>query len=59
MARLFSCQVTACLCCSLRSGIVFLSILALINSIFAFAGEAALFSGLLNAVSLQAAGKCE
>ena len=57
MARLFSCYVTQCLCCSLRSGIVVLSVLALVNAGLAFAGEAALFSGLLSAVSLQSAGK--
>jgi len=54
--RLWSCQVAQCLCCSLRAGVIAMSVLALVNASLAFAGEAALFSGMLTAVAEKAAG---
>ena len=48
---------TFCCGCSLRSGILFFSSLLLINSILAFAGEAALFSGMMTATAQQAGGQ--
>ena len=54
--RLFTCQVTQCLCCSLRMGVIIMSVLALTNASLAFAGEAALFSGMASSVAEKAAG---
>ena len=44
---------TFCCGCSLRSGVLFFSTLLLVNSILAFAGEAALFSGMMTATAQQ------
>jgi hypothetical protein len=57
LARLRSVRLetsTFCCGCSLRSGVLFFSSILIINAILAFAGEAALFSGMLTATVSQA-----
>ena len=45
---------TACGCMSLRAGVLLIAILFLVNASLAFAGEAALYVGLLTAIGEQA-----
>ena len=59
-ARLRRCCVTPvqlttfCGCMSLRGGILVIAVLSLVNASLAFAGEAALYAGLLSAIGEQA-----
>ena len=48
---------TFCCGCSLRSGVLFFSTLLMINSVLAFAGEAALFSGMMTATAQTMGGR--
>jgi len=46
-----TCEVDKFCCCSLRAGVLFVSSFFLVNACLAFAGEAALFLGLLSSLS--------
>lgn len=45
-----SCRVVQCLCCSIPAGVLFLSIVLLVNACLAFAGEALIAFDLSSAV---------
>lgn len=51
------CRVQQCCCCSLRFGIIFISIVLLVNACLCFAGEAVLFFDLAAAITSQLEGK--
>lgn len=55
-ASTVSCRVVQCLCCSLRCGVLFLSIVLFINACLAFAGEALLVYDFAAAISLNIEG---
>jgi hypothetical protein len=52
----FACRVDRFCCCSLKTGVLLLSCLSFVNACLAFAGEAALYLGMLTAVTSQAEG---
>lgn len=52
-----ACRVQQCCCCSLRFGVIFISIILFIDACFAFAGEAALYFDMASAITSQLEGQ--
>lgn len=61
LSRMCACwtyELSVCCCgCSLRFGVLSMAVLLLVNASLAFAGEAALYSGLLTSIAAQAEGR--